>query len=230
MIDIVLATCERLELLKRTLDSIWRNTHTPYRLTVIDDASMTGNREYVRGLYEAGKIAGCVLRKRRLGIAANLRAIEGLSQSELVVYCDDDQLCPNVTPDWLSRELAAMAERPTLGILSLNNPHGNVRGDKRHRIGCDGTVTYCERSGGSYLCIRRELLWRIAPGDGIRSPVSRMCGRAIELGWQNGYLTHTYAQHIGTVSVRNGDNLAGELELLGAVDPETLEPSKEYRL
>ncbi len=230
MIDIVLATCERLDLLQRTLASIWRNTQTPYRLTVIDDASTTGNRDYVRGLYEEGKIAGCVLRPRRLGISANLRAIAELTRSELVVYCDDDQLCPNVTPDWLSRELAAMAARRTLGILSLNNPHANVRGDKRHRIGCDGTVTYCERSGGSYLCIRRHLLWRIVPGDGIRSPVSRMCARAIELGWQNGYLTETYTQHIGTVSVRNGVDLSGELKLLGAVDPETLEPREAYRL
>lgn len=229
MIDIVLATCERLDLLQRTLESIWRGTRTPYRLTVIDDASTGGNGAYVRKLERNGRITRAVVRKTRAGISANLRDIYGLTSSELVVYADDDQLAPNVEPDWLSRELTAMVQRPKLGLLSLNNPHGNVGGDKRHKLGGDGTVTFCERSGGSFMCIRRHLLPLIGPPDGEKSPVSWMCQKARTLGWHNGYLTETYCWHIGKVSVRNGWDLSKAIEQLTPADMDTLEPPEEFR-
>lgn len=229
MIDIVVATCERLELLRRTIESIRRNTHTPYRLQVIDDASTEGNAKYLRKLKAQGVVDGLVLRRRREGISANLRALYGMTRSKLIVYCDDDQLCPDVEPDWLSRLVTEMERRPRMGMLSLNNPHGNVGGDKRHRVGVDGAVTLCERSGGSYMCIRRSLLRQVAPSDRERSPVSAMCMRARELGWENGYLTDTYCWHIGAISVRNGWDLTEAIRLLTPVDMSTLEPPEEYR-
>jgi hypothetical protein len=123
-----------------------------------------------------------------------------------------------------------MENRPKLALLALNNPHGNLDGDKRRKRGRDGEVTFCEKSGGSFMLIRRELLPRIAPPDGVQSPVSAMCQKARTLGWANGYLTETYCQHIGAVSMRNGWDLSGELERLGPVNPETLEPLREeYR-
>jgi hypothetical protein len=188
-----------------------------------------GNREYVLDLYETGLLTSCLLRPRRVGIAANLRAMAGMTRSKLVIYCDDDQLCPNVEPDWLSREVAAMAERPRLAILSLNNPHGNVGGDKRRKLGRDGPVTYCKRSGGSFMCIRHALLSRIVPLYGEQSPVSYMCERARELGWQNGYLTDTYCRHIGKVSARNGRDLSRAIDLVAPVNMDTLEPPEVYR-
>lgn len=228
-IDIVVATCERLPLLKRTLESIWDNTRAAHRLIVIDDASAGGNREYLLEMQSKGLVHETMLRKRRAGISANLRAVHGLTRSKLVVYCDDDQLCPKVEPDWLSRLVTEMSSRPKMGLLSLNNPHGNVGGDKRHRLGVDGNVTTCERSGGSYMLIRRSLLPLIVPGDGEKSPVSAMCMTARKLGWENGYLTGTYCWHIGAISARNGWDLTKAIKLLTPVDANTLEPAKEFR-
>ena len=229
-IDIVLATCDRLKLLRRTLKSIWHNTRTPYRLHVIDDASTEGNQVYLRRLLAMKKIDSLLEHPNRLGVAANLRQIHDLTVSDLVIYCDDDQLCPHIEPDWLRRLLAEMQARPKQAILSLNNPHGNMGGDKRRKLGVDGNVTFCRKSGGSYMCIRRELLPHIVPPDGIQSPVSWMCLRARKLGWQTGYLTHTYCQHIGTHSLRwKNKDLSEEIALLKPVDSNTLEPPKEYR-
>ncbi len=229
-IDIVLATCDRLELLKQTLKSIWHNTRTDYRIHVIDDASTEGNQAYLRRLLAMKKIDSLLERPRRAGVAANLRQIQSLASSELVIYCDDDQLCPKVEPDWLSRLLSEMQTRPKQAILSLNNPHGNLYGDKRRKLGIDGNVTFCRKSGGSYMCIRRELLPLIVPPDGIQSSVSWMCLRARKLGWQTGYLTHTYCQHIGARSLRwPKKDLRGEITLLKPVNKATLEPPKEYR-
>lgn len=229
-IDVVVATCERLELLERTLDSIWCNTDTPFRLTVIDDASeVEGNRLYLRRKKADGLIDQLVLRKVRKGIAANLRALYGLTRSELVVYCDDDQLCPRVEPDWLGRLVQEMSARPGQGILSLNNPHGNYGGDKRRRLGVDGAVTRCRKSGGSFMMIRRDVLAKIAPPDGQQSPVSWMCLRARELGWENGYLTETFCWHIGGISMRNGWDLRRAIAMLTPEDMLTLEPAEMFR-
>ncbi len=225
----MVATCERLPLLKQTLKSIWNNTKGPYRLLVIDDASEQGNREYLSLLKTEGLVDDLLLRPQRMGIAANLRALYEITRSKLVIYCDDDQLCPHVEPDWLSRLVAEMANRPKQGILSLNNPHGNVGGDKRRRIGTDGAVTFCKRSGGSYMCIRRQLLPKIMPDDKEGSPVSAMCLKARKLGWENGYLTNVYCQHIGTFSARNRKDLRREIALVKPMNNETLEPAKEYR-
>lgn len=225
----MVATCERLSLLEQTLKSIWNNTKAPYRLLVIDDASERGNREYLSLLKTEGLVDGLLLRPKRLGIAANLRELYQITGSTLVIYCDDDQLCPQVEPDWLSRLVVEMAKRPQQGILSLNNPHGNVGGDKRRRLGTDGAVTFCKRSGGSYMCIRRELLPRIMPSDREQSPVSAMCGKARELGWENGYLTNVYCQHIGTFSARNGKDLRREIAVVQPVNKDTLEPKEVYR-
>lgn len=227
--DIVVATCERLPLLRATVESIRNNTRTPYRLHVIDDGSVTGNQQYLRRLKSNGVVHGLILRSHRAGICANLRTLYDMTSTPLIIYCDDDQLCPKVEPDWLSRLLAEMEARPGLGLLSLNNPHGNVDGDKRHKLGTNGAVTFCERSGGSFMCIRRKLLPQIAPEDGKLSPVSAMCARARQLGWQNGYLTYTYCRHIGTHSVRNGWDLSAEIAKLAPLDPETHEPREEYR-
>lgn len=229
MIDIVVATCERLPLLKRTLHSIWGNTKAPHRLLVIDDASLGGNAAYLRNLEREGLVDGLLLRQKRTGIVANLRVLHDMTVSPLIIYCDDDQLCPDLEPDWLSRLVDEISRRPKQGILSLNNPHGNAGGDKRRKLGTDGAVTFCKRSGGSYMCIRRSLLPEIMPDHGERSPVSAMCVKARALGWENGYLTEVYCQHIGRMSVRNGKNLSREIDLVMPVDKKTLEPARQYR-
>jgi len=227
MIDIVIATCERLPLLKRTLASIRERTTTPYRLHVIDDASTGKTSAWLRSL-APGRLASLTLRKRRLGIAANLRALAGLTTSDPVIYSDDDLLCPRLEPDWLARELAAMAKRPRLGILALNNPHCNI-GDKRRRLKVDGEVTLCQRSPGGFQAIRRAVLAVAMPPDGLQSPVSAMAEAAMEQAWDVGYLTEVYCQHIGSVSVRNGRDLSRAMALVAPLDAETLEPPVEYR-
>jgi hypothetical protein len=225
--DIVIATCDRLPLLVRTLESIWERTTTPYWLHVIDDASRDKTARYLQGLGR-DKVASVVTRHKRLGIAANLRALAGMTRSDPVIYSDDDLLCPKLEPDWLARELAAMAARPQLGILALNNPHCNI-GDKRHRLGADGEVTYCERSPGGFQMIQRAVLAVAAPADGELSPVSAMAREAALHGWQVGYLTEVYCQHIGAVSVRNGWDLSRAVALVAPVNAETLEPPEEYK-
>jgi len=227
--DLVVMTCERLPLLKRTLAHIWECTTTPYRLHVVDDASREGNAAYVRGLHRKGKIASVLLRKRRVGISANLRTLAGLTTSDPLVFTDDDILCPRLDPDWLARGLEAMQRFPQIGMLALNSPHCNVGGSKRGVLVPSGPVTMCRNVPGSFVFMRRAVLAKCAPPDGIQSPVKHMCDQATALGWRVGYLADVYCQHIGLVSVRLHNDLSREIALVAPINSDTLEPADEYK-
>ena len=228
MIDIVVMTCERLPLLKQTLEHIWERTTTPYRLHVIDDGSTEGNAHYVSGLLSEGKLASILLRSKRAGIPSSLRAIGGMTTTDPVVFTDDDILCPRLEPDWLARGLEAMEQFPKLGLLALNTPGCNVR-QSRGRVVPGDPVTLCRNVPGSFVFARRAVLATCCPPNKVQSPVKEMCNLATAQDWQVGYLTHVYCQHIGDISVRNSKDLSGELELVLPIDGDTLEPPEEFR-
>lgn len=227
MIDIVVTTCERLNLLKRTLEYIWERTSTPYRLQVIDDASKSGNGDYLRQLQADGKIDRARIHTRRVGISSHLRTLERITLSDPIVFTDDDILCPKLDPDWLARGLVAMEMYPNLGMLALNTPGCNVRHSRGHVEPAE-LVTFCRNIPGSFTFVRRAVLPCVPP-DGAQSPVKWMCKEATDRGWRIGYLTHVYAQHTGPVSMRTGRNWSRDLKEVLPVDPETLEPPEEYR-
>jgi hypothetical protein len=226
--DIVVTTCDRLPLLSRTLAYIWERTTTPYRLHVIDDASTDATADYVGDLRYVGKLASVLLRYERMGISASLRVIGGMTTSDPVVFTDDDILCPRLEPDWLARGLEAMEQSPKLGLLALNSPQCNLDG-KRGQTTPGDPVTLCRNVPGSFVFVRRAVLAGCRPPAGSRSPVKAMCKRATKQGWQVGYLTHVYCQHIGGVSVRTGKDWRGQLERVLPVDDDTLEPPDEYK-
>jgi glycosyltransferase involved in cell wall biosynthesis len=230
MIDIVLGTCDRLSLLRVTLSYILERTTTPYRLCVIDDGSTDGSSAYIAALQNEGRVARVLRRPQRAGISANLRDAYGLTVSDPVVITDDDVLCPRLAPDWLARGMDALRAHPQLGILALNNPQCNVgdggqRGIKKTSAG----VTYCRNVGGTFALVRRTVLATCAPPDGIVSPIKWMCDAATKRGWLIGYLPDVYCQHIGVVSVRRGNNLRRELDLVLPINGETLEPPDDYK-
>lgn len=225
MIDIVVTTCGRLPLLKRTLEYIWGRTTTPYRLHAIDDAS--ANAAYLKRLRDAGKVASIWLHTERVGIATHLRALERITQSDPIVFTDDDALCPKLEPDWLARGLAAMRQFPGVGLLALNNPQC-VIGNKRGKEKAGDPVTLCRNVSGQFVFVRRAVLEACHPPDGIRSPVKVLCRMATARGWKVGYLTHVYTQHIGNISARTGRDLSGLAAAALPIDAETLEPVNGY--
>jgi len=227
MIDLVVTTYNRLDLLKRTLAYIWQRTTTSYRLQVIDDCSEEGNQAYLYELLEAGQIAEARIHTRNVGIASHLRSLDRITTSDPIVFTDDDILCPKLDPDWLARALAEMERMPDLGMLALNTPGCNVR-HSRGDAQLDGNVTLCRNVPGSFCFVRREIL-PLAPPDGVMSPVKRWCKDATDAGWKVGYLTHVYAQHIGPVSMRTGRDWSGDLDQVLPVDPDTLAPPEIYR-
>lgn len=226
MTDIVIMTCGRLPLLKRTLAYLWERTSTPYRLQIIDDASE--NAGYVRVLQVEGKIVRARVHTQRVGISHHLRTLKRITASDPMVFSDDDILVPRLEPDWLAQGLAAMKRYSDLGILALNTPGCNVR-HSRGDIEPAGEITYCRNVPGAFCFVRRAVLAKCPPPDGVESPVKWMCASSTEAGWRVAYLTHVYAQHIGPVSMRTGRDWSRDLERVLPVDSETLAPPEEYR-
>jgi hypothetical protein len=228
VIDLVVTTCNRLDLLRRTLSYIWARTTSPYRLHLLDDNSEAPTVDYLRRLYLDEKIDSVYFGKEPVGIPGQLRRILRVTESDPVVFTDDDILCPRLDPDWLARGLAAMAAHPEVGLLALNGPQCNIDG-KRGLTEFHGEVTYCRNIPGWFAFARREVLATCQPDDGAYSPVKQMCARATAQGWRIAYLTEVYCQHIGAVSVRNDKDLTVELEMVLPIDPETLIPPEAYR-
>jgi glycosyltransferase involved in cell wall biosynthesis len=227
--DIVLCTRNRLPLLKRTLTYLFERTTTPFRLHVIDDASTEGNAEYLQGLKTEGKLSGLVLRSNRTHIRANWSAVSRMAQSDILVYSDDDILCPKLSPDWLSRGLAAMARYHKLGLLALHLPTAPIKVIRQ-----EGPVTLCDRVGSHLAFIRRDLMRSIVipPVGGMMEKIvmqanaygiDRAWSRAVwSRGYWVAYLTGVYCQHIGLRSGRTGHDLRSRDVTL--INADTLEP------
>ena len=226
MIDIVIGTHNRVEMLQRTIECIRERTTTAYRLTVIDDGSTDGTAEYLRSI-------GVPTRrhKTRQGMHVNLTEVGMLTKSDPVICTDDDALCPLLEPDWLARLLEALAERPKVMMLGLNNPGDNVN-QGRHAYADDGTVVYSQWVSGHFLAMRRSLL-KVTPKL-FRDRESRRSPNKTQALWVHshkgkvGYLRDVYTYHYCPVSIRRPGKTWEKL-MVEPVNMETLEPPEEYR-
>lgn len=228
MIDIVVTTYNRLSLLKQTLTYIWERTKTPYKLQIIDDNSSDGTVQYLQSLILQNKIFNVFFHTKHCGISTHLNSLVKVTSSDLIVFSDDDVLCPKLKPDWLEQGLNAMKEFPEIGLLGLNSPHCNV-GDKRSRLKQIGIITLCHNIPGHFVFARRDLLNKLTILNEELSPVKTMCFQAVQFGYQVGYLNEIFCQHTGIISVRNRKNLSKELLLVQPINSNTLKPPDKYK-
>ena len=179
--DIIVTTHNRLDCLKRTLKHIYERTRADYRLHVIDDGSEEGNADFLIGEWRAGRVHHLLLRRDRRGAMAALNAGAWLSFSDPVVFTDDDVLCPDVEPCWLSRLLDGMSRHPELAMLALRHPGAKVKPVPPKL----GDITYCKSLGGTFLAMRRKfLLSNLFPQDGrLDRPMEPRCKSAHKARW-----------------------------------------------
>jgi glycosyltransferase involved in cell wall biosynthesis len=224
--DIVIGTHNRLDMLRRTIECIQERTTTPYRLSIIDDASTDGTGDYTKALG-----LNLYRREKRAGMHQNLIEVAKVTQSDPVICTDDDALCPLLDPDWLQRLLEAMATRPRLMMLGLNNPGDNKTGS-RHPYSDDGTVVYSAYVSGHFLAMRRTLLEKTAQlfidRKSRKSPNKTQAKYVHAIGGKVGYLKGVYTWHYCPDSIR----LPGKNWTRLMIEPAnllTLEPPEKYR-
>jgi GT2 family glycosyltransferase len=109
---ILLATCNRLELLRSVVESIARGTKTPHELIVIDGGSTDGTIEYV----QSHPRITSVLQGELLGTARSYNGVWRHVESRYSCWLSDDT---EVVPGSLDTAVAILDSDPTIGMVGL---------------------------------------------------------------------------------------------------------------
>lgn len=147
--DIMIVTYNRLELTKKTLESLLETTDFPFNLILIDNASSDGTIEYLKDFCNKNSKKDLfndfviVEGKENLGNATGRNRALSRTKEEWLITYDNDIICPN---KWLSncinilkenRQFAICGinfENTTYPLITLNNrtfqekPKGNIGG------------------------------------------------------------------------------------------------------
>jgi GT2 family glycosyltransferase len=125
--DIVLLSWNNLELLKKCVESILKNTHTPCRLIIVDNNSKTPTKNYLKTLKSSDLISiELDFNSSNEGFSKGMN--RGLIKVTAPVACilnNDTQ----VAPHWLSRVLTVLEKNPDIGAI---NPNSNIFGTPLH--------------------------------------------------------------------------------------------------
>lgn len=105
----------RLSVLRACLESILRNTETPYDLLVFDNASCSQVRRYLEELQAKEQLDFLLRSSENLGKAGAFKLLFRAAPGEVVAYCDDDFF---FFPGWLRRHLEIMDTYERVGAVS----------------------------------------------------------------------------------------------------------------
>ena len=118
--SVIVPTYNRLSLLRRTLESLFRQEFSDYEIIVVDDGSTDGTLEYLKGLSEKKKIQYVLQKNSGPAIARN-KGI-ALSSGSLVAFTDDDCIVP---ADWLKRYHEKF-QQEDVGVVGGSSKTGNL--------------------------------------------------------------------------------------------------------
>lgn len=103
-ISVALCTCNGERYLAEQLDSLLKQTHTPYELVVCDDASQDGSAAILKSFAAHAPFPVRIfLNPQRLGISANFEQAIRLCAGNVIALCDQDDI-------WLPNKLTMFAE------------------------------------------------------------------------------------------------------------------------
>jgi glycosyltransferase involved in cell wall biosynthesis len=128
LISVIVPTCNRLSMLKRTLSGLWDQTYPrdDYEIIVVDDGSEDETPVYLEKLAQQGELR--YLRQSNQGPAAARNAGARAAHGELLAFTDDDCLPDE---DWL-RSIAQMYRQNScdaVGGYIENYSDGNLLQD-----------------------------------------------------------------------------------------------------
>ena len=99
--SVVIPTYNRVHLLARTLESVWRQRFTDYEVVVVDDGSKDGTQAYLQGL--GNKVWVIKQVNSGPGAARNIGVRE--AQGDYVAFFDSDDLWFTWTLDVFARAI-----------------------------------------------------------------------------------------------------------------------------
>lgn len=115
--DIVMTSWNRPQFTYTAIESIVRNTQSPYRLIVVDNGSEGSMQMQLRRMLDEGKIQTLVLFDHNYGLEYAKHRAMTFVDSRLFVSTDNDILAYEYHPDWLSRLEVLMDKYPEYAAI-----------------------------------------------------------------------------------------------------------------
>lgn len=143
IVNIVMATFNRIEFTKQTIPNLIQTTsnNIPYMITIVDNGSIDGTREYLLELFNSKKIHNLILLKNNIGVAKAQNL--GWKLFEEIKYygkIDNDVIFKKT--NWLDDIIQVLENAPELGALGYNCEAKNTYG-----IVDNGKVKYRFKGG-----------------------------------------------------------------------------------
>jgi len=118
-VNIGMVTFNRLEFTKRSIPALLEHTDFPYALTVVDNASTDGTREYLAALKQLGVIKNLVLLDENVGVAkASNLAWSQEPNAEFYLKLDNDIVIEK--PGWLRKMAEVLEAVPKIGAVAYS--------------------------------------------------------------------------------------------------------------
>jgi GT2 family glycosyltransferase len=179
-VSVVVATRDRVNRLRRLLDSLAAQTVSDFEVIVVDDGSVRGTPELMRRYREGEVEAELDLRDVRREASGGPSAARNdgwpLARAELVAFIDDDCVA---TPGWLEALLAAARPGAIVQGRTLPDPR------EESKLGPYARSLWVEEPGPYYqacnILYPRELLERLGGFDAEAFPY---VGEDTDLAWR----------------------------------------------
>ena len=195
-IDLVLVTYYRYPLTKKCLDFIFERTHTPYRLTIVDNGSDIQMIEYLIELKLNSRIDNLILLDRNYGLEYARNTALRHIHSSYCVFFDNDLLCPDLKPDWLTQELNLIQKYPEYGCIALR-PQIAVGADNS-KFNTDKEIVENNHVGATFMMFKTSLLSEVKWDDTFTNRVAdwRLGDLFKEKGIKMGWTRDIYCYHM----------------------------------
>ncbi|MDP2362531.1 MAG: glycosyltransferase, partial [Ignavibacteria bacterium] len=166
MIDVLITTYNRKELLKKTVESfLSKNKKLPYRLFIVDDFSTDGTVEYLLDLRSRQKV-NLLFPASREGITHGFNALWSwinhldiwYEENPYLCYLQDDVL--SVEEEWLLKILSAYEELKDKYNIGFFSGHHAIEHPVEKTIKWNGSSFYLKKSNSGQNMIAEKSFWR----------------------------------------------------------------------
>jgi hypothetical protein len=191
-IDIILLTHNRLAHLVATVDALEARTSSPYRLTVVDNASGPDVRNWLAE--NRSRFHQLILLPENEFLPALNHAIAATTSDPFIVT-DPDLIVPESDPCWLTRMRDLMDRHPDFGLIGTGLDESNLPSVQEPESIDPGEIVdgeIVERGVGSIFTLIRR--------DALRGPYVndyQTCLSVARAGYRHGWALNVRVYHLG---------------------------------
>ncbi len=118
-VNICIVTYNRIEFTKQCIESVLQYTDYPYVITVVDNNSQDGTKDYLKKLKEEGKIKNLILLDDNIGVAKASNLAWSLEpKARYYLKLDNDIVIQK--PGWLYAMVKVVENVPKIGAIAYN--------------------------------------------------------------------------------------------------------------